>query len=204
MKKLKSRLQISLRRLNSMILALVRFFAKRHIPSGIGALQKIESNAKSANLGPNGDLQSALKVVLTAPDVDLIPVYGTPFSAGADVRANISENIVIFPGQSALIPTGLKMEVPAGFEIQIRPRSGLALRHQITVLNSPGTIDSDYRGEIGVILINHGREPFTVAPKMRMAQMVLAPVIQAQFTLQEEALSASERGEGGFGHTGTN
>jgi dUTP pyrophosphatase len=145
-----------------------------------------------------------LKVLLTAPDPDLVPVYSTPFSAGADVRANIRDPIVILPGASALIPTGLKMEVPEGFEIQIRPRSGLALRHQITVLNSPGTIDSDYRGEVGVILINHGREPFTVDPRMRIAQIVLSPVIQAQFTLQETELSVSTRGEGGFGHTGTN
>ena len=136
-------------------------------------------------------------------DLELLPAYGTLLSAGADVRADLKEPIVIQPGASALISTGLKMAVPDGFEIQVRPRSGLALKHQITVLNSPGTLDSDYRGELGVILINHGKEPFTVTPRMRIAQLVLAPVIQAQFVLQEEPLAASLRGEGGFGHTGT-
>jgi dUTP pyrophosphatase len=149
-------------------------------------------------------MRRQIKVLLNVTESDLIPVYGTPFSAGADVRANISENMEILPGLSALIPTGLIMEVPEGYEIQLRPRSGLALRNQITVLNSPGTIDSDYRGEIKVILINHGRESFTVTPRMRIAQIVLSPVIQAQFVVQEEALSSSLRGEGGFGHTGTN
>jgi len=143
-----------------------------------------------------------IKVLITAADPELIPAYATLFSAGADVRANISEDIVIQPGDSQLIPTGLKMAPPDNFEIQVRPRSGLALRDQITVLNSPGTIDSDFRGEVGVILINHGSRPFTVAPKMRIAQIVLMPVVQAEFVL-EEALAASTRGEGGFGHTGT-
>ncbi len=144
-----------------------------------------------------------VKVPVLAADLELIPSYGTSLAAGADVRADVAEPIVIQPGASALIPTGLKMAVPDGFEIQVRPRSGLALKHQITVLNSPGTIDSDYRGEVGVILINHGHEPFTVTPRMRIAQLVLASVIQAEFVLQEEPLAASLRGEGGFGHTGT-
>ena len=143
-----------------------------------------------------------IKVLITAADPELIPAYATLFSAGADVRANICENVVIQPGASLLIPTGLKMAPPDNFEIQVRPRSGLALRDQITVLNSPGTIDSDFRGEIGVILINHGSRPFTVTPRMRIAQIVLMPVVQADFVLQE-ALAASTRGEGGFGHTGT-
>lgn len=142
------------------------------------------------------------KVRILAADPELTPVYATAFSAGADVRANIQENIIIAPGSSALIPTGLKMEVPPGYEIQVRPRSGLALRHQLTVLNSPGTVDSDYRGELGVILINHGREPFIVTPRMRIAQIVLASVIQAEFVL-DDILAASTRGVGGFGHTGT-
>jgi dUTP pyrophosphatase len=142
-----------------------------------------------------------MKVLVTAADPDLVPSYSTLFSAGADVRACIAESVDILPGASALIPTGLKMEVPIGYEIQVRPRSGLALMHQITVLNSPGTIDADYRGEICVILMNHGNKPFTVTPRMRIAQVVLAPVIQAEFVQQEE-LSATARGEGGFGHTG--
>lgn len=141
------------------------------------------------------------KVFVTAADPELVPAYATIFSAGADLRANITESIVIAPGASKLIPTGLKMAPPEDFEIQIRPRSGLALHNQITVLNSPGTIDSDFRGEVGVILINHGTQPFTVTPRMRIAQMVLMPVVQADFVLQE-ALAASTRGEGGFGHSG--
>jgi dUTP pyrophosphatase len=141
-------------------------------------------------------------VPVVASDPELLPAYGTPFAAGADVRAHVAENVVIRPGTCALIPTGLKMAPPAGFEIQVRPRSGLALQDQITVLNSPGTIDSDYRGEVGVILINHGKAPFTVTPRMRIAQIVLAPVVQAEFVPQEE-LAQSTRGEGGFGHTGT-
>lgn len=136
-------------------------------------------------------------------DPSLIPEYGTELAAGADVKANIKENLIIAPGQSACIPTGLRFEIPEGHEIQVRPRSGLALKNQITVLNSPGTIDADYRGELKVILINHGKEPFIVTPKMRIAQIVLAPVLRAQFIKKEEELAMTRRGEGGFGHTGT-
>ena len=131
-----------------------------------------------------------------------LPVYGSEEAAGADVRAHIKEDIIIHPGERRLIPTGLRFAIPKGFEIQVRPRSGVALQHGITVLNAPGTIDSDYRGELGVILIHHGDEPFKVAPQMRIAQIVLAPVYQATFALKDE-LVATERGEGGFGHTGT-
>ena len=131
-----------------------------------------------------------------------LPIYGSEEAAGADVRAHIKEDIVLNPGERRLIPTGLRFAIPRGFEIQVRPRSGLALKHGITVLNSPGTIDSDYRGELGVVLIHHGDEPFTVTPQMRIAQIVLAPVYQATFALKDE-LVATERGEGGFGHTGT-
>jgi dUTP pyrophosphatase len=145
---------------------------------------------------------SKMKVTLRAADRELIPSYGTPCAAGADVRAHIAEPLVILPGASALIPTGLIIAVPEGFEIQVRPRSGLALKNQITVLNSPGTVDADYRGEVGVILINHGQGPFTVTPRMRIAQIVLSPVLQAEFVLQDE-LTATARGAGGFGHTGT-
>jgi dUTP pyrophosphatase len=130
-----------------------------------------------------------------------LPSYGSDLAAGADARACLKEDIVIAPGDSALIPTGLKVAIPEGYEIQVRPRSGLALKNKITVLNTPGTVDADYRGEIGVILINHGREPFRVTPGMRIAQLVLSEVVQAHFSI-EESLTATARGEGGFGHTG--
>ena len=133
---------------------------------------------------------------------ELLPTYSSEQAAGADVRARLSEDVTLHPGDSVLIPTGLRFAIPAGFEIQIRPRSGLALKEQITVLNTPGTIDADYRGEVGVILINHGKKPFIIKPGMRIAQLVLAPVYQANFIKEEELLSTS-RGEGGFGHTGT-
>ncbi len=130
------------------------------------------------------------------------PTYGTSGSAGADVRAHLSSEIHLPPGESALIPTGISMAIPDGYEIQVRPRSGLALKHSVTVLNTPGTIDSDYRGEIKVILINHGKTPFVVEPNMRVAQLVVAKVTQAEFT-HTEALATTARGSGGFGHTGT-
>jgi dUTP pyrophosphatase len=135
-------------------------------------------------------------------DADCVPVYASEFAAGADIRACIQEQIIIEPGASALIPSGLRFAIPAGYEIQIRPRSGLALKHQVTVLNTPGTIDADYRGEVGVILINHGKHPFIVTPRMRIAQIVVAKVLQANFCL-EASLISTTRGEGGFGHTGT-
>ena len=145
---------------------------------------------------------SHIKIKVIACDNSLIPIYATAAAAGADLCANISSDLVISPGSSALIPTGLKFEIPVGYEIQIRPRSGLAFKHQITVLNTPGTIDSDYRGEVGVILINHGRTDFIVTPKMRIAQMVVASVMMAQFEPVQELVS-SQRASGGFGHTGT-
>jgi dUTP pyrophosphatase len=131
-----------------------------------------------------------------------LPVYASELAAGADVKACIKEQFSIEPGASALIPTGLRFALPAGYEIQVRPRSGLALKNQVTVLNTPGTIDADYRGEIGVILINHGKNAFIVTPGMRIAQIVLARVERASFFLEESLVSTS-RGEGGFGHTGT-
>lgn len=133
---------------------------------------------------------------------ELTPKYASEEAAGADLKAAISEEMVIKPGERALIPTGIKIELPKGFEAQIRPRSGLAYKHGISLVNSPGTIDSDYRGEIGVILINHGNESFIIHPQMRIAQLVLAPVVQATF-IQNAELTSSQRGEGGFGHTGT-
>jgi dUTP pyrophosphatase len=131
---------------------------------------------------------------------DFVPFYGSEYAAGADVRACLTEDVWIAPGESRLIPTGVKVAIPVGFEIQVRPRSGLALKHQITVLNTPGTIDADYRGEIGVILINHGKSAFQVTPGMRIAQLVLSYAPKAVFVTRE--LSTTVRAEGGFGHTG--
>ena len=128
-----------------------------------------------------------------------LPEYATPASAGVDLRA--SEGCVIPPGGRALVPTGLRIALPEGYEAQVRPRSGLALRHGVTLPNSPGTIDADYRGEIGVILMNLGQEPFIVEPGDRIAQMVVAPVTRVAWSEVEE-LDATERGEGGFGSTG--
>ncbi|KPA21741.1 Deoxyuridine 5'-triphosphate nucleotidohydrolase [Shimia sp. SK013] len=134
-----------------------------------------------------------------------LPSYETVGSAGADVRANFPEDqrngISLAPGKRALVPTGLSLEIPAGYEVQMRPRSGLALKHGITLPNSPGTIDSDYRGPLGVIVLNAGQEAFEIGHGMRIAQMVVAPVLTAKFELHQD-LSASERGIGGFGSTG--
>lgn len=118
-----------------------------------------------------------------------------------DLRANLSEPIVLQPLQRALIPTGLRMTLPEGYEAQVRPRSGLALKHGITVLNSPGTIDADYRGEVGVILVNLSQEPFTINDGERIAQLVVARHEQPEI-IEVDTLDATERGEGGFGHTG--
>ncbi|MCP5469474.1 MAG: dUTP diphosphatase [Chlamydiales bacterium] len=141
------------------------------------------------------------KVKVVTEDEELIPVYASKEAAGADVRANISEPFVLESGRTVLVPTGLFFEIPSGFEIQVRPRSGLALKHQVTVLNTPGTIDADYRGELGVILINHGKREFVIEPKMRIAQVVVKPVCRVEFEPVGE-LAISERGSGGFGHTG--
>ncbi|MEA2689891.1 MAG: dUTP pyrophosphatase [Candidatus Eremiobacteraeota bacterium] len=130
-----------------------------------------------------------------------LPVYVTVGAAGADVVAAVVRELVLAPGDRALVPTGFALEVPEGFEVQLRPRSGLAVKHGITLLNSPGTIDSDYRGEVGIVLVNLGREPFTVRRGDRIAQLVVAPVVQASFR-EVEALATSTRGEGGFGSTG--
>ena len=131
-----------------------------------------------------------------------LPKYETAGSSGMDLAANIAGNISIDPGKTAIIPTGLALSVPKGFEVQIRPRSGLAAKQKISVLNTPGTIDSDYRGEIKVILINLGQETFKVEKGSRIAQMVVCPVVQAQIK-EVEDLSETERGKGGFGSTGS-
>lgn len=133
-------------------------------------------------------------------DLDL-PGYETGEAAGMDVRAAVTEPLVLNPGDRALVPAGFQMALPHGFEAQIRPRSGLAYKHGITMLNSPGTIDSDYRGEVKVLAINHGKEPFTIRHGDRIAQMVISPVIQAGVR-ETDTLPGTERGDGGFGSTG--
>jgi dUTP pyrophosphatase len=145
--------------------------------------------------------QQIIDIPTVIEDREHLPFYMTVEAAGADIKAFLSAPILIPAGESALIPTGMKMAIPEGYEIQIRPRSGLALKHQVTVLNTPGTIDADYRGEIKIILINHGKIEFTVTPGMRIAQMILAPIVRANFILISE-LATTDRGAGGFGHTG--
>lgn len=130
-----------------------------------------------------------------------LPAYETEGAAGLDLRAAIGEPVTLTPGARVLVPTGLSMQLPVGFEGQVRPRSGLALRHGVTVLNAPGTVDSDYRGEVSVLLINHGSESFTVARGDRIAQLVIAPVTQARLS-EVGMLSETARGAGGYGSTG--
>ena len=130
-----------------------------------------------------------------------LPEYATPLSAGMDLRAAMTESVTLGPLERALIPTGLYVALPEGYEMQIRPRSGLAAKHGVTVLNTPGTIDADYRGEIKVILVNLSNEPFVINPGERIAQAVVAAHARVEWSEVEE-LSATERGEGGFGSTG--
>ena len=130
-----------------------------------------------------------------------LPQYATPLSAGLDLRANLDAPITLQPMERRLVPTGLRIALPEGYEAQVRPRSGLALKHGITLLNTPGTIDADYSGEIGVIMVNLSTEPFTIADGERIAQLVIARYEQAEW-LETDALDETERGEGGFGHTG--
>lgn len=139
--------------------------------------------------------------VIVKTENERVPFYATEGAAGADIRAKLEENVVIPAGSVKMIPTGLFLEIPTGYEIQVRPRSGLAAKHGITVLNTPGTIDSDYRGEVCVILINHSKVDFIVENNMRIAQIVLAKALQAEFISMQE-LSSTARGSGGFGHTG--
>ena len=135
-----------------------------------------------------------------------LPGYETAGAAGADIRANLPaedrvSGVTLAPMQRRLLPTGLRVEIPPGFEMQLRPRSGLALKHGLTLINTPGTIDSDYRGPLGVLLVNLGDDPFTVQHGDRIAQLIVAPVVQARFEMAE-SLGGTDRGAGGFGSTG--
>ena len=142
-----------------------------------------------------------MKVKIVNHSKHALPEYQTPLSAGLDIRANLDESVTLRPLERTMIPTGLFVELPEGCEMQIRPRSGLAAKHGITVLNSPGTIDADYRGEIKVILVNLSNEPFTIESGERIAQMIVARYEQIEWQPVEE-LGATERGAGGFGSTG--
>ena len=148
---------------------------------------------------------STVTVPVVANTPHDLPSYSTPDSAGLDLRAKLDAPVVLEPGQRTLVPTGLHLALPQGFEAQVRPRSGLAYKHGVTVLSSPGTIDADYRGDVGVILIPHGPDAFTVENGERIAQLVLARYERVEWDLIEsvEQLPASVRGQGGFGHTGT-
>ena len=143
-----------------------------------------------------------MKIQIINTSLHPLPQYATPQSAGVDLRANLNEPIVLKPLQRCLVPTGLFLALPQGYEAQVRPRSGLAIKKGITVLNSPGTIDADYRGEINVILVNLSAEEFVIEDGERIAQMVIARHEQAEWE-EVEVLDETERGAGGFGHTGT-
>lgn len=142
-----------------------------------------------------------MKVKIVNNSVNQLPDYATEYSAGMDLRASLQEPVEMLPLQRVMIPTGLFIELPQGYEAQVRPRSGLAAKFGITVLNTPGTIDSDYRGEIKVILVNLSGEKFVINPGERIAQMVIAPFTRVDWE-QTDSLNETERGEGGFGHTG--
>ena len=144
-----------------------------------------------------------VKITLLKHGPKVLPEYATEGSAGVDVMAAIQEPISIGPGERILVPSGFKLEIPVEYEVQIRPRSALAIKHGITVLNSPGTIDSDYRGEIGIILINHSKNKFIINPKDRIAQMVICKVTKMNL-VKVSLLNNTERGSGGFGSTGNN
>ena len=142
-----------------------------------------------------------MKIKIVNRSHHALPQYATALSAGLDLRANLEEDIPLQPMERRLVPTGLSIALPEGYEAQVRPRSGLALKHGITLLNTPGTIDADYRGEIGVIMVNLSDTPFNIADGDRIAQLVIARYEQAEWEAVE-ALDSTERGDGGFGHTG--
>jgi dUTP pyrophosphatase len=143
----------------------------------------------------------SVNVQRIGPVVVPLPCYATALAAGADLHAALAATVTLGPGERLLVPTGLLFELPAGYEAQVRPRSGLALKYGITVLNSPGTIDADYRGEVSVLLYNTGNFPYVIEPLSRIAQLVVAPVVQATF-IAAESLSVTTRGAGGYGSTG--
>ena len=145
--------------------------------------------------------EQSLNVKIINKSNNPLPEYKTPLSSGVDLMANIESPIILKPLDKALVPTGIYIEMPESIEAQIRPRSGLAAKHAISVLNTPGTIDADYRGEIKVILVNLSKENFEITPGMRIAQMVFAPVIRVTF-IESNNISSTQRGAGGFGHTG--
>ena len=142
-----------------------------------------------------------VKIRRVRPGSNPLPRYATSHSAGMDLLADVASPLTLLPGERTLVPTGIAIALPDGYEAQIRPRSGLALKHGVSLVNTPGTIDPDYRGEIGIILINHGAEPFTVNPGDRIAQMLFARFERGEL-LEVEELEETARGEGGFGHTG--
>ncbi len=145
--------------------------------------------------------QLSVRIEVSAEPGVKLPEYATEHSAGMDLRAHVAEPVTLAPGERTLIPTGIRLAIPPGYEGQVRPRSGLAIRHGLSLLNSPGTIDADYRGEIKVIIANLGTEPVTINPGDRIAQLVIAPIARAEL-VQVERLPETERGEAGFGHTG--
>ena len=147
------------------------------------------------------DGRAVMRVLRTGPVEVGLPEYKTRGSAGLDLEAAIPEKLVLEPGKRRLIPTGLILEIPEGYEGQVRPRSGLALKHGISMVNAPGTIDSDYRGEVGVLLVNLGEEPFVIEPRARIGQLVIARVEQVAIE-EVRAVGTTERGSGGFGSTG--
>ncbi len=144
-----------------------------------------------------------LKVKIVNKSPFALPAYETFEAAGMDVRANLAEPFTLEPGERTLVPTGLFMQLPSGYECQVRPRSGLALKKGITVLNTPGTIDADYRGEVGIILINLSKDPFVINPGERIAQLVVKQYTRVEWE-QVERLDQTQRGDGAFGHSGTN
>ncbi len=166
-------------------------------------IRPVGFNRRNTRLAPQDPMSKTATVHIVNKSRHPLPSYATEHSAGMDLRANLDVSIILAPGQRALVKTGLFLELPEGTEAQVRPRSGLAFKHGVTVLNAPGTIDADYRGEVGVLLINHGQEPFEVKDGERIAQLVIARYVRVAF---EEVvdLASSERGAGGFGHTGTN
>lgn len=168
--------------------------------NGVPAVSENIARLPSSEMSLN-DIEVAVRRLSGSDDLSL-PAYETPQSAGLDLSAAIDADMVLAPGARAVVPTGLAIALPDGYEAQIRPRSGLAAKHGLTILNSPGTIDADYRGELKAIIINLGDEDFTITRGMRIAQMVIAPVTRIAWNPVAE-LSESQRGEGGFGSTGT-